>query len=206
MTRPLTLFILIFLFSCALGGCAAPKPDYIHESFMVTPIGTITVLPVIDGRTNPNPKHNFEDITSRLPKQIMSVLKRQKYNSELTEDIGQVSKLTPKALSDTSPSWIKNLGPSNSDWVMVFMVTDIKTEFGFLSVGGKVNMAGYLFNKRAGLLWWYHSGTGKFGTGVLTAGVFRVAGWTMEQTAAEMALTDLIGVRLPQRSKIKPDR
>ena len=209
----LTVFSCVVMLGC-LSGCVT---KYINPSFNAQKIDRITVLPFIDNREKIDPKYNFEKWTGLAYRHMIPYLKfKKKYRTELSSDIGAVSSysiqnlpsLNKQFYSSTATlnpgtvdsEWIKQLGPSSEQWILVPVLEDISHYNFLIRAGGIVELSLYLFNKQAGDLWWWSSRKAQYGEQILTYCCLRIplGRYFSEEAALEMALKYTID-RIPKR-------
>lgn len=182
----LTLFLFVFILTF-LSGCGA---KYIHKSFKSQEIDRITVLPFMDNRKNPDPELNFDKLAGfgRSP-MIYSLKYDKKYRTVLSGDIGNVSSYSTQDLPSPDPNavipftvdpesvdsgWIKQLGPSTEEWILVPVLEDLSTTCLLIQMVGRARISAYLFNKHTGELWWQCSSTAMFQAGILAYGLIKM--------------------------------
>ena len=149
-------FILLVFASCG------PKP-YVNESFNPQNVSRITVLPFI--------------VTFRFLARYLKYYSR--YRTEMSGDIGSVSSYLSKDLpvfdSDSNeikpgtvnPEWIKHLGPTSEDWVLVPTIDELDCTWYVIRASGIASVTLHLFNKNKGELSWSCKGTGVNDSGYL---------------------------------------
>lgn len=162
------LALLSILLVAVLGSASCVTVEFEHDEFDDTTITNLTLLPIIDNRTTPNPEHDFAKMTEGILERSVKDLRKKGYEIRTTGDIGSVRSLTANDFEAADPEWVKALGPSNSKWVMVLTLAEVKSMITF----GKSSTAtavAYLFNRETGELWWKARNKAKIGVGPLLA-------------------------------------
>ena len=150
MRIPLWFFLSLFLFV----GCAAPqKAIYLAPSFEQLKIDTITILPIVDART----QRKFEIDESELQKIVYPVvetgLNEKGYTMEYSDEIGRIQCLKFGHSTNLESDCLRNVGPPNSRWVLVIFLQDFQMRTPY---GGAVSakMSGVLLDRSVGLMLW----------------------------------------------------
>ena len=207
-----TLFLFILLFS--LTGCVA---KYVHKSFKSEEIDRITVLPFMDNRQNPDPELNFEKLAEfGRSCMIHSLTYSKKYRTVLSGDIGNVSSYSVQDLPSRDPNsniafsvdpesvdsgWIKQLGPSTEQWILVPVLENVSTTNVLIQVMATSRISAYLFNKYTGELWWQCSCSSKFGVGILTYGIMKAV--SSEENLLEGTVLSMAGAQCVKKMPVR---
>ena len=147
---PWSYLICLIVFS----GCASPqKATFVAPSFNQAHIDTITVLPIVDSRT----QRKFEIDESKLQQIVYpvveSVLKEKSYGVEYSEDSTGVQCLKFGRSLNLESECLRKVGPPTSRWVLVLFLQDFQMRVPY---GGAATakMSGLLFDRSKGLLLW----------------------------------------------------
>ena len=150
LSIPWSYLICLLVFS----GCASPqKATFVAPTFEQAHIDTITVLPVVDSRT----QRKFEIDESKLQQIVYpvveSVLKDKSYGVEYSEDSTGVQCLKFGRSLNLESECLGTVGPPTSRWVLVLFLQDFQMRAPY---GGAATakMSGLLFDRSEGLLLW----------------------------------------------------
>ena len=194
--RNITLWSVVLVIGM-FAGCAKPPQNpaiQVDPGFQPASIDLITMLPPIDARVDKSSKIN---LNTRLNKNARAELKKIGYASRIVESNGSESNINIEDLKAGDPEWIKQLGPSDTNWVMILVLGDVYSEITFGSTG-YADVSGFLFDKRAGKRIWYDKGVAKVGA---YGAVGLIGGKAVaNNTALAVAVQDMI-FSLPHRSK-----
>lgn len=142
----LSLFLVV--------GCASPqRATYLAPSFGQSKIDTITLLPIVDSRT----QRKFEIDESQLQQVVNPVveedLNQKGYTMKYSDEMGRVECLKFGHSSNLEPDCLRNVGPSNSRWIIVLFLQDFQMRSPY---GGAVSakMSGVLIDRSEGLMLW----------------------------------------------------
>ena len=146
----LPLFLIIFL----IVGCASPqRAIYLAPSFGEVNVDHITLLPIVDSRT----QRQFDIDESKLQQILNPVIERnlnnKGYSMEYSDELGRVQCLKFGHSTNLEPDCLRNVGPPNSRWVLVLFLQDFQMHTPY---GGAVSakMSGILLDRSEGLLLW----------------------------------------------------
>lgn len=135
-------------------GCASPqKARYIAPSFDQVNVDTITILPIVDSRT----QRQFEIHESELQQIIYPVvesgLNEKGYTVEYSADIAEVQCLKFGRSLSLESECLRKVGPPTSKWLLVLFLQDFQMRIPY---GGAVTakMSGILIDRSDGLLLW----------------------------------------------------
>ncbi|HEC97888.1 MAG TPA: hypothetical protein ENI58_07035 [Nitrospirae bacterium] len=185
-TKPLYR-LLIFIPFLILTGCAVAKqPIFLSSTFGQEKIESIQVLPVVDFRFNKEPE--LPELDKWVLGEVKSKLKRKEYTFTIASDTSLVDNITEEDLQEVDAEWVKNLGPSDSRWVIVIALLDAKSNLTFGSTGN-AEVSGYLFDKKDGSMVWRDKGIGKVGQGGLVGMLLK---GSMLRDAVKKATVDLM--------------
>lgn len=166
-----------------LAGCATGRkhrPLYIDATFDPQQVDTITVLQPADLRYDKSLKTDFVHILGNYSKRVF---KDRKYKVELNMDPLLVSGISEERLENPSSDWIRTLGPSDANWIMVLSIEYVSR---FLSADSEAvaEVRGVLFDKSSGSVVWRGVGKGFEHAGILFGGL-------ADNDAVRMALYNL---------------
>ena len=190
-----TCFVVLAL--GLMTGCAVKQPlkpaIHLDSGLQVTNIDLLTMLPAIDARSD-------KSIDVALQKQLNTkakpMLEKRGYEVLIIESDGTESQIITKDdLKSGDAEWIKQLGPSDANWVMVLALDDVATKLTFGSTGN-AEVSGFLFDKQTGTLVWRDKGVGKAGQGGLIGMAMK---GMMGDAAIGMAVYNLV-TSVPVRS------
>jgi hypothetical protein len=135
-------------------GCASPqKARYVAPSFDQVNVHTITILPIVDSRT----QRMFEVDETELQRIVYPVvesgLNEKGYRVEYSDDIAGVQCLKFGRSLNLESECLRKVGPSTSRWVLVLFLQDfqMRTPYGGAATA---KMSGILFDRSDGLLLW----------------------------------------------------
>ena len=147
-------YLLCLISLLLIGGCAAPqKAIYVAPSFEQLHVDTITILPIVDSRT----QRQFEVTETALQKIVYPVvetgLSEKGYTIEYSNEIGRVQCLKFGHSANLAPDCLRNVGPPNSRWILVLFLQDFQMRSPY---GGAASakMSGVLFDRSEGLMLW----------------------------------------------------
>jgi hypothetical protein len=127
-------------------GCVTTEPAFYRASeFKSEFIDQITLLPAVDARADKAVAVNLEDW---LRVEAAKNLESKGYAVLLSSITRGTSELTYDKLRAADPALIKRLGPPGGRWIMVLALVDLNV------IGGKVEAAGFLYDKEKGALLW----------------------------------------------------
>lgn len=167
MTRRSNLFAgsfnLLLLF--VLAGCAPSLKQgiYLSPDFQKSTITELEILPAVDSRIDKKIEVDFQ---KKIREAAAKILKKKGYKVQMSDDIGDVGQIKDEDLKAADSQWIKRLGPAGSRYVMVLCLIDVTTKLTFGSTGN-AELAGYLYDKEAGIIIWRDKGIGRAGQGGL---------------------------------------
>ncbi len=209
-------FLGITLAIICLGGCASPT--YLSKSFDPEKVDRVVVLPFMDNRANPDPKHDFKMFCGDAEAVAIKQLKFEKrYRTESTSDIGNVSgysindlpgkdknskdkdSVDPKSVD---PEWVKGLGPVSAQWVLVPVLDEVGCLNTLVQQWGHAKVTMYLFDKSAGALVWKEVESVRLASGflvTLTAGAMGGRKFAHERESLEIASMECLKT-LPKRT------
>jgi len=162
-------FLLLVLFVLILSACIpTAAPLFLDPGFNTMNITEITVLPVADIRgVESKAKKELPklDKWSHYGLRTAFRLSKSKYNLTYLKDRSLVENITEDDLTDTDPDWIKNLGPSETRWVMLPVLNSFGQK---IDITNKVTVeiSAYLFDKATGNKIWFHKNVSKYSTGI----------------------------------------
>jgi hypothetical protein len=157
MVVPTLLLLLV------LSACSATKHAPVRVGFPPYVIDTITIFPVVDLRVDKN-YSGMEMPNNRIISVVKKDLIKKGYNVDILTDRASVSELTEDDLSSEDASWIKQIGPPNSKWILLMGLLDHSTKLTF-GTTSNAEVTGYLFSKDDGKILWHQKGIGKSGQG-----------------------------------------
>jgi hypothetical protein len=129
-------------------GCVTTEPAFYRAAeFKPEFIDQITLLPAVDMRTDKAAAVNLEDW---LRVEATTNLRRKGYVVLLSATTRGTSELTYDALRAADPALIKRLGPPGERWIMILALIDLNVA----GSSGKVEAAGFLYDKEEGTLLW----------------------------------------------------
>lgn len=187
------LVMLALVFTTGCGGLPMKPAIHLDPGFRPKEIDLITILPAIDGRFDKKIKVNLEKQLNKLAKQL---LKRRRYEAQIVDNYGAETQITKDDLKSGDAEWIKKLGPSDANWVMVLVLDDVVTKLTFGSTGN-AEVSGFLFDKETGTLVWRDKATGKAGQG----GLIGMAMKGMMNGQAILFAVDSLITSIPGRPK-----
>jgi len=131
-----------------LTGCATTEPAFYRATeFKPKFIDQITLLPAVDARTDKAVALNLEHW---LRIEAATNLRRKGYAVLLSAMTRGTSELTYDNLRAADPALIKRLGPLGERWIMILALVDLNVA----GSSGKVEAAGFLYDKEKGTLLW----------------------------------------------------
>lgn len=146
-------FIVITLFQ---SGCLKNTLIYHTKNFEPHAIDVITVLPVLDARRQVYASVDFEKETKKIQKLIVKRLKKKNYTLKVIGDTNAMGNIQPTQIPFLDADRISKIGPNDSNWILVPVVTALKN---FMGANTKhAEIVCYLFEKRTGKLVWEGSG------------------------------------------------
>jgi hypothetical protein len=184
--------LLVFLL---LVGCAGTlkQPIYMAPEFSSQVIDQITLLPALDFRIDKKINVNLQNQIQRAGAKNLD---KRKYSVLISEDLGSVEQITEDDLKTADPTWIAQLGPTESRWVMVLCLIDVTTKLTFGSTGN-AEVSGVLFDKENKTVVWRDKGIGRAGQGGLLGMAMK---GTMDNEAISNAMYNLFA-SFPKRPK-----
>lgn len=182
-------------------GCG--KAAYLKPGFDVGAIDMVVVLPVMDNRSDPNPKYDFEQMKLVAHAAVgRSIRYTAGHRALLSSDIGQIGSYTADRLprfekkrgklilQGTDRDWVRNLGPKSCRWTAVPVIEGASDYYAVLVAGGSVTLSLYIFDKQQGDLVWFDTMKGGAHTrGLIEAGVYAA-------TFDELELVERVAIRL----------
>ena len=148
---------LIVVVVFQLVGCA-PKLTLVYhrEDFKPNNIDVITVFPVLDARRHVFVNDNFEEETEKIQELILKKLKKKGYPTKVINDTNAMGDIQPTMIPFLDSDRIREIGPSDANWILLPTVVALKTFMGATSKSGEIVC--YLYEKRTGKLVWEGSG------------------------------------------------
>ena len=143
-------FISLFL----IVGCATPqKAIYVAPSFDQINVDRITILPIFDARSQRPFEIQESDLQRVVYPPLETGLSQKGYTFDYSNEVGRAQCLKYGRSSDLDPDCLRNVGPSNSRWILVLFLQDFKMQSPY---GGAVSakMSGLLFDRAEGIILW----------------------------------------------------
>jgi hypothetical protein len=174
-----TSFILLLVF---IVGCAPTKQAiYLDSNFQKLVIDNIALMPPVDIRIDTSEDANTNDFIRKI---AMNDLMEKGYGVINIRSMGNLLITKDDFLNSIDSISIKRIGSTNNRWIMFIVLIDVSTTL-TLGSTGNAEVAGYLFDKKNGILVWKDKGIGKVGQGGLI-------GMAMKSGMAEYAINDAI--------------
>ncbi|MBF6649779.1 hypothetical protein [Methylobacter sp. BlB1] len=144
------LMVIVLLIGAVflLAGCATTDPAFYRAAeFKPEFIDQITLLPAVDARTDKAAAVNLEDW---LRVEAATNLRKKGYAVLLSAMARGTPELTYDTLRAADLALIKRLGPPGERWIMILALVDLNVA----GSRGKVEAAGFLYDKEKGTLLW----------------------------------------------------
>ena len=188
-----SFFVLIVLLM--LAGCAASIKQGIYRApdFRSLAINELVILPTVDLRIDKRIKVNLE---KQIRGAAAKILKNKGYHVTVSDSLVDTEQFIDGDLRTADAKWIKRLCPAGSRYIMVLCLVDVATKLTFGSTGN-AELAGYMYDKKAGIVIWRDKGIGQTGSGGLV-GMAMKAG--MDEQAISIALDNLLA-SIPERNR-----
>ncbi len=184
-----TSIILMMVFSCG----TVKKAIYSLPDFPPSTLSEIIILPPVDLRVDKKINVNLE---RQIRKASERAIVKKGYNVTTSEDFGADNQILEEDLKTSNSDWIKQLGPTNSRYVMVLCLVDVVSKLTFGSTAN-AEVAGYLYDKESGNIIWRDKGVGKTGQGGL---IGMATKGLMDEDAIALALNNLLA-SIPKKPK-----
>ena len=145
------LLLLVFPF---LHSCATPQEaTYLVPSFDQKNVDVITILPIVDARTQRWYEINESDLQQTVSPDVEGALIEKGYSVEYSGDDAGIQCIKFGPTSKPESECLQKVGPPQSQWVLVLFLNDFRMRAGY---GGAVTvkMSGILFDRKEGLMLW----------------------------------------------------
>jgi hypothetical protein len=180
--------MIVMLFSCT----TVKKAIYSVPDFPPPDLSNICILPPVDLRVDKKINVNFE---RQIRNASETLLARKGYKVNKSDELGTVNQILEEDLKTSNPEWIKELGPKDSQYVMVLCLVDVVSKLTF-GATANAELAGYLYNKQTGNVVWRDKGVGSTGQGGL---IGMATKGLMDEEAIGLALGNLLA-SIPKKS------
>ncbi len=204
-------FVIVAAALCAVSLTTGCGPAYLKQGFDVGTMDKVVVLPVMDGRSDPNPKHDFEQMKLAVQAGVGRAIRYiAGHRAHLSSDIGQVGSYTVDRLprfekeagklipQGVNRDWVRNLGPESCRWTAVPVIEGVSEYYAVLVAGGSATLSLYIFDRQDGdLVWFDRMVTRAHGTGLIEAATVALA--MDEVNYVEGAATMLIKKHLQKK-------
>lgn len=182
--------MIMMVFSCASVKKAA---IYSVPDFPPPTLTEICILPTVDLRIDKKINVNLE---KQIRKASEGNIVKKGYKVTKSDNYGTVEQIFEEDLKTSNSDWIKQLGPTNSRYIMVLCLVDVTTKLTFGGTGN-AEVSGYLYDKEAGNIVWRDKGIGKTGQGGL---VGMATKGMMDEDAIMFAVGNLLA-SIPKKPK-----
>jgi len=193
--RLISKFSISFVLAALFVGCATKLKQacYLSPDFQLSTIDKIVILPPVDLRIDKKIK---VDLEKQIRKPAAKILKKKGYQVVLSDNLGDIGQIFDEDLKKADPDWIQHLGPRGTRYIMILCLVDVYTKLTFGSTGN-AELAGYLYDKNAGILIWHDKGIGQVGQGGLIGMLMK---GVRDEEAISKALEDLLA-SIPRTSR-----
>ena len=145
---------LSFISLSLIVGCATPqKAMYVAPAFDQIDVDRITILPIFDARAQRPFEIKESDLQHAIYPSLETGLSQKGYTFDYSTELGRVQCLKYGRSSNLAPDCLRNVGPSNSRWILVLFLQDFRIRSPY---GGAVSakMSGLLFDRSEGVMLW----------------------------------------------------
>ena len=135
-------------------GCASPqKAIYLAPSFSSVNIETITLLPIVDSRTQRQFEIDETQLQQVVNPEVETVLNEKGYTVKFSNAFGDIECLKFGHSGNLGSDCLRRVGPKDSRWILVLFLQDFRMRGTY---GGAVStkMSGILFDRPDGLMLW----------------------------------------------------
>jgi len=148
-----TIIILICI-AVLLPSCGGKinTPLYMDAQLKASEIDKIFILPTVDNRVD----KNYEIDAEYWPERWRGGLEEKGYAAYLSPDFGGVDTISDADLEiiQRQPEWVRELGPPESRWLFLPVLTRFEETGGALCFEWRVSVQGYLMDKQTGRVRW----------------------------------------------------
>jgi hypothetical protein len=193
-----TLHATTLALSLLAAGCAtAPKaPIQRADGFRPETMDKVYLLPLVDARVD---KKLTKDYNKQVQKRAADALKRLRYQREVVAQSASTTVPAPEDLRQPAADTIKQAGPANARWLMVFVLEEVSRKLVFLGSTGNAELSMYILDKQAGAVVWHDKAVSQVGQGGLL-GMIGVS--AMDGDALRLAVFEILG-RVPKHPKTR---
>jgi hypothetical protein len=168
-------------------------PNHMDASMDVSRIDVLYLLPIADIRLDKSDKISLQKMAMKKHGQA---LERMGYEVEVIKKKDAVAEISEDDLADLDPGWIRELGPAEARWIMLWVLEDLADREKTYGGAHGAECSGYFFDKQEGKMLWQHQAIYRWGLGGVAGLMFK----GMQRQTAVAGCAEALMVQFPTRN------